>query len=1074
MAQAGGNSSLSREQRRTPSSPSSPAVPAEHAKHLEHSDQQHRQSPSSSAQLPPTSYGYYPYPHHRGAPVAAPPPQNGYSYNYPSSSAALHQPQYPPSSHEHPAYFKAFTHPPPPGSHLAQYLASQQQPSTGSPSNANITPSQSTPTAAADTVSASPIGAGALEASASPAPPGASANTPTGGTHKRKRKGDAAKGPSKAEEDDGDGDKTKRTKTQRACDPCRRKKIRCDIIQDSDPLICQHCKQYGFECTFFLPITETRFKKKRMEEAAAAAAAVTAGGSSESKHDLVIRDAVDGKGSSTATPGPDGRGEVRVYGPTSISYMVHSTPSIPLRTFESHDQRYHQTWDVSKTGDGFIQVLDPTPDASLSPTGSSAAQLSSQFPTHKSIEHRLDRETLASLINAYFKEIAPQFPILTEAEFLSTSSPPPILLYAICVAAAARRGVPQEVFESLRMAVNQVLKSEDVMSTASVVNVQALLILSMNVDGHSSSISNAMTAAWLRLGAAIRMAQDLGMCRAEAVKVQVELRRRLWGACVIADRWYGACYGHPYMIDVLDCDVRLPTPDDPSNLDLRHTKPNCYLAELIKLSILLGKVTKTIYSPSGLSHATDGIIEALLAELDQWKDHLHPDLVFKGSDSIQPAGLLHLFFTCVCMMFWRVFMRLSYSCPAHLKFSLTIERWTALVQWSRDSIDWLDANERVFDSWMLVSYAASSCALIQYHTWARRKDQEAVASLKKLSDCVRRWESALQPGHMSARRKNAEIIILLYEATQLPEMPAPRPGDRQRLNPTVGVGIYSKVGMEGFRRLKFKKDPSRPGGGVFVADEQAIKEAVSDVPEGTVVVEEKNEDEVDGTEIKVEPQPTTVEKDGEDGLLVHIAPFQPGLGGAGSTGGSGVVQGTTIGGSWFGPSGLFGTGGMDSSVAGGAFGGLPADYSTLGTMPRPIVRPGSNNVNPTMNAAYGIPFAGDAQNVANGDTGTRIAPNVLAGPGPHGWGAASSSSASMFPGMPTGEVQVLNLLDQNLDGADALHVLEGIPDSVTWDGWDAYFARMSLPTHQPFANGIMGGSGLSAGTRGRQGDGGGS
>ena len=33
--------------------------------------------------------------------------------------------------------------------------------------------------------------------------------------------------------------------------------------------MCQHCKQYGFECTFFLPITETRFKKKRLEEEAA-------------------------------------------------------------------------------------------------------------------------------------------------------------------------------------------------------------------------------------------------------------------------------------------------------------------------------------------------------------------------------------------------------------------------------------------------------------------------------------------------------------------------------------------------------------------------------------------------------------------------------------------------------------------------------------------------------------------------------------------------------------------------------------------------------------------------------------
>lgn len=93
-------------------------------------------------------------------------------------------------------------------------------------------------------------------------------------------------------------DAVKRTKTSRACDPCRRKKIRqvhslppkglfatnslnlhlvlpgrlgihtlrCDVLQSSDPPICAHCKQYGFECTFFLPITETRWKKRKLEE----------------------------------------------------------------------------------------------------------------------------------------------------------------------------------------------------------------------------------------------------------------------------------------------------------------------------------------------------------------------------------------------------------------------------------------------------------------------------------------------------------------------------------------------------------------------------------------------------------------------------------------------------------------------------------------------------------------------------------------------------------------------------------------------------------------------------------------
>jgi hypothetical protein len=47
----------------------------------------------------------------------------------------------------------------------------------------------------------------------------------------------------------------------------RTKKIRCDILSPEDALgseaLCAHCKQYNLECTFFLPITETRFKKRR-------------------------------------------------------------------------------------------------------------------------------------------------------------------------------------------------------------------------------------------------------------------------------------------------------------------------------------------------------------------------------------------------------------------------------------------------------------------------------------------------------------------------------------------------------------------------------------------------------------------------------------------------------------------------------------------------------------------------------------------------------------------------------------------------------------------------------------------
>lgn len=76
-------------------------------------------------------------------------------------------------------------------------------------------------------------------------------------------------------------------------------------------------------------------------------------------------------------------------------------------------------------------------------------------------------------------------------------------------------------------------------------------------------------------------------------------------------------------------------------------------------------------------------------------------------------GLLFLLYSCVSMIFWRVFMRISYSCPAHLKFGMTVEKWSALVKLTGDSIDWLDKHDKLYDVWLLVAYAATSCALVQ-------------------------------------------------------------------------------------------------------------------------------------------------------------------------------------------------------------------------------------------------------------------------------------------------------------------------------------------------------------------------
>jgi hypothetical protein len=645
-----------------------------------------------------------------------------------------------------------------------------------------------------------------------PSPAQVSAVVTTG---KRKRKSDGVRGKDKDSDQEGPStsevgpkqttpaassatpvDTKKRTKTQRACDSCRSRKIRCDVLPESEPPLCQHCKQYGFECTFFLPITETRFKKKKLEEE------VTTEREMDKSADLRR---------TTLSPQTEAQTDRRFYGPTTAVHLLHSQATISSRIYESYDQRYHHTWEVSKNGDGVISVQNMPSD-----------DKQTQHP--KPVDLRLEPDVIQNLVNAYFEDIAPILPIVTQAEFLVNPSPPPVLLYSMCLVAAARRQVPQSVFDSIRYAVNSVIKAEDVLSTASIANVQALLILSMVGDCHSQFVPNALSALWIRLGTAIRMAQDLGLHRAESVKQNIGLRRRLWGVCVICDRWLSLTYGHPYMIDVQDCDARLPSSGDPNDL---------YMDELVRLSVILGRVLKTIYSPSGLMFTTDEILYSLLADLENWKVNLPENLKYRGPNTPQNAGLLHLLYSSVCMIFWRVFMRISYTCPAHLKFGLTVETWSTLVQLTGESIDWLDAHECMYDVWLLVAYATTSCALVQYHTWARRQDPDAAAKLRKLRDCVRRWEGSISPDHMSARRKTAEIIALLYEATQGLPVPLDRP---PLLNPTGGV-----KGKQPLGGLEYKKDHSRPGGGVFIAHGEARKGDYEGLPQGTVITSSDEE-----------------------------------------------------------------------------------------------------------------------------------------------------------------------------------------------------------------------------------------
>lgn len=171
---------------------------------------------------------------------------------------------------------------------------------------------------------------------------------------------------------------------------------------------------------------------------------------------------------------------------------MHSQATINSRIYENYDIRYQHTFEVSKNGDGLITVQKPATEEQ-------------QTAHPKQIDLHIEKDVIEKLVNSYFTDVAPLLPVVTQAEFLSNTNPAPVLLYSMCLVAAARREVPAKIFDSLRFTVNNVIKTDDVLSTASIENVQALLILSMTGDCHSPFVPNALTALWIRLGVAIRM-----------------------------------------------------------------------------------------------------------------------------------------------------------------------------------------------------------------------------------------------------------------------------------------------------------------------------------------------------------------------------------------------------------------------------------------------------------------------------------------------------------------------------------------------------------------------------------------
>jgi hypothetical protein len=158
-----------------------------------------------------------------------------------------------------------------------------------------------------------------------------------------------------------------------------------------------------------------------------------------------------------------------------LSYILHSTASLPRQNLQEYDIKNHQTWQfTTDDGDGIIRVCNP-PTSSSFKQGSGYTESSPSESSNQPQKPVLTAALISTLVNSYFTHIAPLFPIVNKKEFVKGGNPPPLLLYAMAGAASTRRGVKKEVFNAIRAVINGLIRNNDVLSDPSLTNVQALV-----------------------------------------------------------------------------------------------------------------------------------------------------------------------------------------------------------------------------------------------------------------------------------------------------------------------------------------------------------------------------------------------------------------------------------------------------------------------------------------------------------------------------------------------------------------------------------------------------------------------
>ncbi|KAK4500482.1 hypothetical protein PRZ48_008671 [Zasmidium cellare] len=374
-----------------------------------------------------------------------------------------------------------------------------------------------------------------------------------------------------------------RRKSNTACGPCKKRKIRCDrLSSDSTEQPCSACRRHGWDCAVFLDQDGPAISKRQRLDR---------------HHRPRTENGLSGTvSSSTVDIASPPAASIPDESPVSISHPSLASAD-SLKDF--YERGIGSDWEV------FARAPDKDP-LRIVYTGSAIANLNqlvqpSSYALHlpfPSIRPRLDWEPIPgsrayltsavardlsslparhirdSLIDTYFTFIHPGLPIIDavefQAQYASANPSPPLLLLQCMLLAAARVSTHPEVAASRNDMTATIYRRAKALfemrhENDRVLLVQSALLLTWHVED-ADSVSNGpyyWTGLATRIALGLAMHRDLSDASASRMPAaDRRLYRHLWWTTLRFEVYTALEYGRPSMIRAEDFDQPALEPGD--------------------------------------------------------------------------------------------------------------------------------------------------------------------------------------------------------------------------------------------------------------------------------------------------------------------------------------------------------------------------------------------------------------------------------------------------------------------------------------------------------------------------------